>query len=69
MIDGADRLGAHALLAHDPGADLYQPLGMAEFGRRLQRAVDEQRVQIVITRIRARHQVLPLPVQVIPLQA
>src|SRR5262249_21296850 len=45
MVDGPDRLGAHALLTHDSGADLYQPLGVAELGRRLQRAVDEQGVQ------------------------
>ena len=55
MVDGADRFCPHALLAHDRGADIDQPLRVAALGRRFQGAIDKQRIQVVVALARPGH--------------
>jgi hypothetical protein len=46
VVDGADLVHGHAVLAHDRGADVDQPLRVAGLGGALEGAVDEQRAQV-----------------------
>src|SRR5947207_5663340 len=48
VVDGAQDLDGDAVLFHDCAAEVGQPAGVAELRGTLERAVDEQRAQVVI---------------------
>ena len=57
VVDGADDVDVQAVLTHDVGAGIDEALGVADLGRHLQGAVDEQGPETVEVRYCLGHRV------------